>query len=108
MLGAILRVADCPLALSVPEAGDNFNQEAEDVTEAFQFRGQLQLPDAVIVIACGVGSVEPCGALKASELDDGCASVQGGWTTRLTVMVCGLPLAGTLLLSLPLNTTCPS
>jgi hypothetical protein len=52
-----------------------------------QLTGQLQFPVAVIVIVCGAGLFAPWVALKATELDVGEASVQGGNTTKATPTV---------------------
>src|SRR5439155_4131770 len=81
MVGITLKETDCPLCTKVPDVAESFNHDGELAIVAFQFNGQLQLPEAVIVTDCGLGSDAPCTALKARALAEGCSSVHGGKTT---------------------------
>src|SRR2546427_12903646 len=108
MVGVTAILTDWPLTEMEPEAGVNVNQEAPAETLACQLNGQPQLPVAVIWTGCGAGSDPFCAALKTRELDEGCTRVQGGRTSKLTVMVCGLPPALTPLESLPVSPICPT
>ena len=106
MSGATVMLTGWPLTGIELEAVVNFNQEAEAL--ACQFNGQLQLPVAVIWTVCWPGFAPPWVALKTRELGEGCASVQGASTNKLTVIVCGLPLAGPPLASLPTRPIWPT
>ena len=82
------------------------SQLATDDTLVLHATGQTQLPVPVNVTVCGVGLVAaPWTALKESALDDGWVMAQGGYITRFTVTVCGLPGARFPLASSPLSTT---
>ena len=61
---------------------------------AVRVRGHAQLPVPVINNDWKIGLYGPCAPLKASELDEGCVSVQAGCTTRLIETTCPPPLAG--------------
>src|SRR6266702_7040032 len=89
--GATWIVTCCPPAVIEPEESARFNQEAELPMLVCTLSGHAQLPEAVIVTGCGPGSALPRTALNASAPDEGCASMHGGCTRRLTMIVCGLP-----------------
>ena len=57
---------------------------------------------------CELGLPMSCVALKATELCEGCCSTQGGSTSKLIIIVCGLPEAVLPLASVPFSTTCPT
>src|ERR1051326_3998987 len=87
MLAPTLIEVDWPLATNVPDAGVNWSQAGAFATCACQLSGQLQLPDAVIEIGWEAGEEPPWVALKATALNEGFSSVQGGSTRRLIVIV---------------------
>src|SRR5947209_4795194 len=81
MEGITLKEMDCPLCTNVPDVGESFNHDGALAIVACQLNGQLQLPEAVIATDCGLGSVAPCAAVKATALAEGCCRVHGGRTT---------------------------
>ena len=97
--------ADWPLATNEPEVGVKVNQGAEFVLATCQLNGQAQLPVPVIETLCELGLVLFCVALKATALSEGDCNVQGGSTSKLTVIVCGLPGAELPALSVPIRIT---
>ena len=76
---------------------------------SFHVTGQTQLPVPVNMTVCAGGlAAAPCTALKERALEEGGEMAQGGCTTRVMVMVCGLPGAWLPLASMPLSVTCPT
>src|SRR5689334_15296069 len=108
MSGVTMILADWPLTAIELEACVTCSQGGPPETLVEMLSGQPQLPVAVIWTVWGPGFWPPWTALKTRALDEACARVQGGRTSTLTVIVCGLPLAVLLDASLPLRVIWPT